>query len=475
MARTVSYRDDFMPGMLHPALFTQPPRTFQYIPGDESYQNLLDLLSLYQTKTITMTDDILVQLQFCYYIGCVFSERDKSNIDKFIKYGALSHVMKFLDSSTPTLRSMAAWAMAHLTSGHINHIYLVISANLVPKLLSFLDSGPRCEETILWILGNIIAESNEIRDFFVECGSITHLMNAITDVSNLKRAKIATWAFSHVLRGTVENFEEQENFEILFNEISTSINLLWPPSKLTSAEAVLHSMETMFWIVKTASNQLIEHFFMGHFDDIVELVAKEDVSWDIKAVTLRTLGRVALIITDFRNSGNLIRTVKTMLEETDSLPTSILREVCWLGSIITAGSVYQLNDIINLGFFPPLFPHLKEERLETDIVRYGLRGILNATNGPQTFIRKLCTQGFVDIICSILNRGESRVIVCNCLDGLDNILSVEGRGTQSCSIIIDTGTLHNLCSLMESNDDEIRTKAVNIVKSFFPRISTIQA
>lgn len=179
---------------------------------------------------------------------------------------------------------------------------------------------------------------------------------------------------------------------------------------------------------------------------------------------------------------------------------SIVKEACWTVSNITAGTKEQINAVIESGCVVPIVHLLTHGEIE--IKREAAWAISNATSaGDLNQIQHLVQYGCVPPLCQLLRAMDQRVVqvrltctgaasVCPCdcvqrsrgcaaqvaLEGLKNILAAGEKhkdmpgsaNTNAYSVLLeDAGGLDLLEGLQNHQSEEIASKAVDILSTYF--------
>ncbi|KAF1001527.1 importin subunit alpha-1a-like [Apium graveolens] len=158
-----------------------------------------------------------------------------------------------------------------------------------------------------------------------------------------------------------------------------------------------------------------------------------------------------------------------------TIPDSAMdvKEVCRTISYITAGNKEQIQAVIEADLFDALLN--LSENAEFDVKKEAACAISNATCRGSSFqISYLVDQNCIKPLCDLLDCPESRIVIV-CLEGLANILMVGEDdnnilGTKVCynaQLIDEAKGLEKIKKLQSHDNNEIREKAVEIVKTYY--------
>jgi cell fate (sporulation/competence/biofilm development) regulator YlbF (YheA/YmcA/DUF963 family) len=233
----------------------------------------------------------------------------------------------------------------------------------------------------------------------IEDIDIEQLMNTLRRLIHLDDDDILSytcWSLSHLCDGPAFNIMS----------VVTSANEKGPPSGLVPRliELLHHSN----WRVTKPALRTIGNIVCAEYDDSEMASATEDGD---------------PFLTDFTEvilDCNAIPTLKDLINHSNR---EIQKEACWTLSNIAAGTVDQIQAVINAGSIPPLVQLVNDETTDQEVRSEACWVVLNATScGSDAQISSLVSDGCVSVLGLLL---EETNMVTMALEGLERVLQVE--------------------------------------------------
>ncbi len=343
---------------------------------------------------------------------------------------------------------------------------LMNNAEALPTLISLLSS-PNSEvyEHAMWILGNIAAApsnsspANGInsmnnpndknidklspRENLLNAGVMPPLLACLEkNHENITLQRIGSWAISNFIEQQGKSgkscYFSSSDFDIsllirtlkrLLNSIDHDIlnYTCWALSHLCDSTASLISA------VVTSSD--LNDPPCGLVPRLVELLHHEN--WKVTKPALRTIGNIVCAEYDEDSSGDIKSSTPTdfteVILECNAVPRlklliahsnrEIQKEACWTLSNIAAGTVDQIQAVIDSGAIPPLVELVNDKKTDQEVRSEASWVVLNATScGSDQQISSLVTEGCVSVLGLLL---EEATMVSMALEGLERVLQVE--------------------------------------------------
>merc|ERR1712232_1068078 len=157
-------------------------------------------------------------------------------------------------------------------------------------------------------------------------------------------------------------------------------------------------------------------------------------SWRVTKPALRTIGNI--VCAECSDDANQVGTATDYTEvilECGAVPRlkelvmhsnrEIQKEACWTLSNIAAGTVDQIQAVIDSGAIPPLVKLVREKRTDQEVRSEACWVVLNATScGSDSQIEVLGDEGCVSVLGVLLSEAS---MVMMALEGLERVLQVE--------------------------------------------------
>jgi hypothetical protein len=162
---------------------------------------------------------------------------------------------------------------------------------------------------------------------------------------------------------------------------------------------------------------------------LVELLMH--LSWRVTKPALRTIGNIVCaecseetgVATDYTEvilECNAVPRLKELITHSNR---EIQKEACWTLSNIAAGTVDQIQAVIDSGAIPPLVKLVQDKKTDQEVRSEACWVVLNATScGSDAQIEVLVDEGCVSVLGVLLSEVS---MVMMALEGLERVLQVE--------------------------------------------------
>ena len=162
---------------------------------------------------------------------------------------------------------------------------------------------------------------------------------------------------------------------------------------------------------------------------LVELLMH--LSWRVTKPALRTIGNIVCaecsedtgVTTDYTEvilDCNAVPRLKELITHSNR---EIQKEACWTLSNIAAGTVDQIQAVIDSGAIPPLVKLVQDKKTDQEVRSEACWVVLNATScGSDAQIEVLVDEGCVSVLGVLLSEVS---MVMMALEGLERVLQVE--------------------------------------------------
>ena len=378
----------------------------------------------------------------------------------------------FLPPPTPVSGQSGSQSFPQQLSASSQHL-LLRHADAIPTLISLLSSPNReVYEQAMWILGSIAAgdspastssgsnsssasldggreKSVSARDVILAAGVMNQLLRCLeSHPQNLSLQRIGSWTLSNLVDGIFQQSSHGKNGN-KSNDYSSSdeieMNTLLPVLRrllqTSDAEVLSYTCWTLSHLCDGPSSHIAavvttkepKRLKGGLVPRLVELLMHP--SWRVTKPALRTIGNIVCAeCNDDNNHGTSTTTDYTeVILECGAVPRlkelithsnrEIQKEACWTLSNIAAGTVDQIQAVIDSGAIPPLVKLVRDKKTDQEVRSEACWVVLNATScGSDSQIEVLVDEGCVSVLGVLLSEAS---MVMMSLEGLERILQVE--------------------------------------------------
>jgi len=350
---------------------------------------------------------------------------------------------------------------------------LLRHADAIPTLISLLSSSNKdVYEQSMWILGSIAvgdspgtsssggsssSSSHELsreksvsaRDVILAAGVMNQLLRCLeAHPENLSLQRIGSWTLSNLVEGI---FQQQSHGKgggkasdySSSDEIEMPILLpvLRRLLRMADSEVLSYTCWTLSHLCDGPSSHIAEVVTTkdeskapkgGLVPRLVELLLHP--SWRVTKPALRTIGNI--VCAECSDDANQVGTATDYTEvilECGAVPRlkelvthsnrEIQKEACWTLSNIAAGTVDQIQAVIDSGAIPPLVKLVRNKKTDQEVRSEACWVVLNATScGSDSQIEVLVDEGCVSVLGVLLSEAS---MVMMALEGLERVLQVE--------------------------------------------------
>jgi hypothetical protein len=375
----------------------------------------------------------------------------------------------FLPPPTPVSSSSGGPSFPQHLSASSQHL-LLRHADAIPTLISLLSSPSKeVYEQAMWILGSIAAgdspggsssggsssnnaldtrdKSVSARDVILAAGVINQLLRCLElHPKNIALQRIGSWTLSNLVDGIFQQSSHSKtgsksNDYSSADEIEMSI--LLPVLKrllhTTDSETLSYTCWTLSHLCDGPSSHIAAVVTTrdttkappgGLVPRLVELLTH--ASWRVTKPALRTIGNIVCAeCSDDPHGGTTDYTevildcgaVPRLKELVTHSNREIQKEACWTLSNIAAGTVEQIQAVIDSGAIRPLVEIVQNKKTDQEVRSEACWVVLNATScGSDSQIEVLVDEGCVAVLGVLLSEAS---MVMMALEGLERVLQVE--------------------------------------------------
>ncbi|RLN14964.1 hypothetical protein BBI17_006600 [Phytophthora kernoviae] len=362
------------------------------------------------------SEDADVQLEAAKKLRVLLSSERDLLIRQMLEKNWTPRLIKWLRlRDRPTLQVEALWALTNIAAGATDNTSVLLQNGVIPTLVSLLDSSnEEVLEQSVWVLGNLAGEGAATRDLVLSAGALTPLVNNLKKTSwdRLSLLRILTWTISNLCDG-----QPRPVFDI-------GLILPYLAKMLTSTDTEI--LSHVCWAFSHLCDGPSTHIQAVVDSDVcfrlVELLGHS--SWRVTKPALRAIGNIVCAEDDHDYTQHIIEcgAVPSLRRLIAHSNREIQKEACWTLSNIAAGTVDQIQCVLDSGCIPSLMGLAASDTTDAEVKSEACWVVLNATScGSDSQIEYLVNQGCIQILGNLL---EETSMVMMALEGLERILQV---------------------------------------------------
>ncbi|KAH9090779.1 hypothetical protein Ae201684P_006185 [Aphanomyces euteiches] len=401
------------------------------------------------------SEDEEVQLEAAKKLRLLLSSERDLLIRQMLDKNWTPRLIKWLRlRERPTLQVEALWALTNIAAGATDNTSVLLQNGVIPTLVSLLDSSnDEVLEQSVWVLGNLAGEGSQTRDLVLSAGALAPLITNLrkTPPEKLSLLRILTWTLSNLCDGQPRPVFD---INIMLSSADTEVlsHVCWAFSHLcdgpsTHIQAVVDSEVCL---------RLVE--LLGHN------------SWRVTKPALRAIGNIVCAEDDHDYTQHIIEcgAVPSLRKLIAHSNREIQKEACWTLSNIAAGTVDQIQCVLDSGCIPSLMGLASSETTDAEVRSEACWVVLNATScGSDSQIEYLVNEGCIQILGNLL---EETSMVMMALEGLERILQVgelEAKRTDSPNPYASLMASANIEHLVSHKSATVAKRATRIWQQHF--------
>ncbi|OWZ08661.1 Importin subunit alpha [Phytophthora megakarya] len=408
------------------------------------------------------SEDADIQLEAAKKLRVLLSSERDLLIRQMLEKNWTPRLIKWLRlRDRPTLQVEALWALTNIAAGATDNTSVLLQNGVIPTLVSLLDSSnEEVLEQSVWVLGNLAGEGAATRDLVLSAGALTPLVNNLKKTSwdRLSLLRILTWTISNLCDG-----QPRPVFDI-------GLILPYLAKMLTSTDTEI--LSHVCWAFSHLCDGPSTHIQAVVDSDVcfrlVELLSHS--SWRVTKPALRAIGNIVCAEDDHDYTQHIIEcgAVPSLRRLIAHSNREIQKEACWTLSNIAAGTVDQIQCVLDSGCIPSLMGLAASDTTDAEVKSEACWVVLNATScGSDSQIEYLVNQGCIQILGNLL---EETSMVMMALEGLERILQVgelEAKRTDSPNPYASLMASANIETLVSHKSATVAKRASRIWQQHF--------
>lgn len=377
-------------------------------------------------------------------------------VNEVLACGVLSALVQMLQlNDKPQVQFEAAWALTNIAS--TSETKAIVDAGAVQYLTQLLSSpDAEVREQCAWCLGNIAGDSPTLRDIVLSTGAMQPLLRNIAQPANKSLFDNCVWALSNFCRG-----KPQPHLDLVSPAVPTLAQVL----KSDNTSAKIDALWALSYISDGADERI-----QSVLDGEGILVSLIDLLGETSGIVTPALRTVGNIVSGSDEQTQAVIDAGLMLKMQGLLNSSkrmICKETCWVLSNIAAGTHAQIGLVLKT---KGCLGRVVEMAIssEWEVRKEAIWVISNiATGGTDKQVMSAVEAGAIDAVCSVLNVNDTRMLLV-ALDAIDSILKLGMKfGKDYHSFVDECDGLAMIETLQEHESDEVYTKAVQIIETYF--------
>ena len=387
------------------------------------------------------------------------SERNPP-VQQCIDCGAVALFVQMLQrADSRDLQFEAAWALTNIASSDRTRV--VVEQGAVPHLVALLlNKDADIRDQSAWCLGNIAGDSAQLRDVVLaQPGVVQNILQNLAQPANLPLLRNCTWTLSNFCRG-----KPQPAMSLLAPALPMLAHLL---ANSHDQDTTVDACWALSYLSDGDNDRIMAVVEQGVVPTLVSML-RSDKTLEITPA-LRTIGNIcsgndkctqAIVDADFLTAAVwLLQNPKK----------SIRKETCWALSNIAAGSVEQLQRLMQC---PNLCTGILEalsQASEWDVRKEAAWIVSNvATSSQPGHLAALVSAGVVEPLCDLLTQGDAKIILV-ALEALEAILKLGASSGSSAyaRMISDCQGVDRMENLQEHKNNEVYQKVVQLLETYF--------
>lgn len=387
----------------------------------------------------------------------MLSVENNPPVHEVIECGALPILVGLLNmTDNDDILFEASWALTNVAS--TDQTKAVVENNAVPPLIALLLSkSANVREQCAWCLGNIAGDSTDLRNYVLECGGMSPLLQNIAQPENDGLLNNCVWALSNFCRG-----KPQPQLSLVAPALPYLAGIL----EKKSGDALMDACWALSYLSDGDNDRIDAVMSTGVVTHLVSFLESHNAT--VVTPALRTIGNFVSgsdVQTQAVLDAGVLNFMPPLLEHARK---NVRKETCWLLSNVAAGTKPQISQLMNSNILGTIVDLVHDA--PWDVRKEATWVVSNiATGGTDSDVQTLAGLGAIEAICSVLEANDSKITLVG-LEAMENILRVGqkyGKIEQYLQNVHENDGLDILERLQEHQNEDIYEKSINIIETFF--------
>ena len=334
-----------------------------------------------------------------------------NNTDQYIlnilNSGVVPKLLNFLTySKYPKHQFQAAWTLTNILSGSSHIVIPIIEKTpIISYMMELIKSqNIKVRDQAIWCISNIVGEDIKYRDNILKNGGLEKLLSLLDFEIGYEKRRITSirnliWTISNMIRG-----KDLPPFSLMIKTIPVIKRIF---NECKDEECMINAGLCLTYITKNINNTDMNTFF--NYDLIDNKWLKLISNNNINEPIIRTCGNIIsgsddatqrILDLGFLSHINLIYNISN----------TKTKELCWIISNITAGTVKQIQMVIEAGLFPPIFFLMKSGKwmIKKECI-YIMSNLVSGGNRKQIDYAVEC--GVIHGLCDMLGCQDITMLI----------------------------------------------------------------
>lgn len=419
-----------------------------------------DIISQEVIDGLMQDDNQQLLVECARRVRKISSKEPQPPFDDLIATGLVPRFVALLDRhDNPTIQFEVEWVLTNICSGTTEQTAVVVDNGALPKLVNLMSSPDIsvCEQAV-WALGNVIGDNEKYRDVVIGYGFVSALLNLIRPNLEIGFLRNATWVIVNLCR----NKQPPIKIEVVAQLIPALLYLIESPDH----NILIDTTWAVSYITELGPNYSQLIIDSGIVNRMAPLLTHQETKIQIAAI--RALGCITTgndvqtqVVIDAGAVPHLCVNLRCMRDK-----ATLVKETLWFLSNIAAGSVEQIQSLIDAGTMPEVVYYLKNGEFLQQ--REAVWTVFNyCLNGSVKQLSYLIDIDVIPALCDLLVIKDVNV-VRNVLEAISCLMGSCADRTESIREIIEQcGGVDKIEALQDSTNSDIGVFSSGILEKYF--------